>query len=62
MAIVHQLKGADACILAVAELTGCSALYSWDSAHTRLDGLVPALSITEPHEKPLEQETLDLST
>ena len=32
----YELRGPDACVLAAALATNCSALYSWDGDHTKL--------------------------
>lgn len=62
LAIEHQLKGADACIVAAAQLTRCATLYSWDADHTKLDGKIPGLTITHPRERELQQTTTDDET
>lgn len=59
LAIEHQLKGADACVVAAAQLTRCTTLYSWDASHTKLDGKVPGLAIDHPRAQELQQTTTD---
>lgn len=43
----HLLRGADACVLAAAMATNCSALYAWDRDLTKL-GVLGSLHCQEP--------------
>ena len=61
LAVEHQLKGADACVVAAAKLNRCTTLYSWDADHLKLDGTLDGMTVVQPRAQPLEQSALDLS-
>ena len=60
LAVEHQLKGADACVVAAAKLNRCTTLYSWDADHLKLDGALDGMTVVQPRAQPLEQAALDL--
>lgn len=48
LATDHNLKGADACVVAVAAAAKCSTLYTWDNGILKLGDALPGLTIKEP--------------
>jgi predicted nucleic acid-binding protein len=60
LAIRYHLKGADAAVVAAAELWRCSALYTWDNQHLRLGAHIEGLSVVQPQQFESEQGTLGL--
>jgi predicted nucleic acid-binding protein len=48
LAIKHQLRGGDACIVACALMARATTLYSWDGDHLKLDGAIDGLTIRQP--------------
>ena len=61
LAVDHQLKGADACVVAAAKLNRCTTLYSWDAGHLKLDGKLDGMAVVQPRAQPLQQSLLDLA-
>lgn len=59
LAVEYQLRGADACVAAAAEVNRCRTLYSWDKDHLKLDGCLDGTRVTQPQTGPL-QSALDL--
>ena len=57
LAIDYQLTGADAAILAAAELHGCAWLFTWDGPLLKVDGDLGDLQVTQPQrEYPAQPE------
>lgn len=48
LAIEHQLKGADACVVAAARRARADVLLSWDNDHLKLDGALSDLAVRQP--------------
>ena len=61
LAVDHQFKGADACVVAAAKINRCTTLYSWDGDHLKLDGTLDGMTVARPRAQPLEQSLFDLS-
>ena len=55
LAVTHQLKGADASVLATAEQWGCTHLYASDGDLTKCNGRL-AVKVSEPDDPPAREE------
>lgn len=48
LATDHNLKGADACVVAVALAWKCPKLYTWDGGMLKIADTIPGLSVEQP--------------
>ncbi|WP_052407374.1 type II toxin-antitoxin system VapC family toxin [Allokutzneria albata] len=48
LATEHDLKGADACVLAVAVAWNCSTRFTWDRGLPKVGDQIPGLIVREP--------------
>ncbi|WP_256388045.1 PIN domain-containing protein [Allokutzneria sp. NRRL B-24872] len=49
LATQFNLKGADACVLAVAAMWKCSTLFTWDHGLLKVGGSLDGLTVREPY-------------
>ena len=59
LAILHQLTGPDAIILASAIRTSSTALYTWDHDLLKLNGKIPVVRVLKPSEGSFGQDLFD---
>lgn len=56
LAVEHQLKGADAIVLASAVRAGARHLCTWDDGLLKVGSLLDGLSVVSPADVPLERD------